>query len=74
MAHEVRYDKSHHAGATAEERIRNRLRPSNAHGKTTETHPTRTHQTTHYGQNGAMGGPLGGGPLYSGDQLIEKGK
>ena len=47
---EVRYDKSHHCGATAEERIRNRLKSSGGHGHSTETHPTRTHTHIHHGQ------------------------
>jgi hypothetical protein len=44
---EVRYDKSHHAGATAEERIHNGLKSSGGHGHSTETHPTRTHTHIH---------------------------
>jgi hypothetical protein len=47
MAHIV-YDKSHHAGATAEERIHNRLRSSGGHSESTETHPVRTHTHIHH--------------------------
>ena len=57
MAHIV-YDKSHHAGATAEERIHNRLRSSGGHSESTETHPVRTHTHIHHGQK--MSGPLYG--------------
>jgi hypothetical protein len=62
---EVRYDKSHHCGATPEERIKNRLKPSS--GKAgTETHPTRTHTTIHHGQHGEM-------PLYNtGGEIVRK--
>jgi hypothetical protein len=53
---EVRYDKSHHAGATAEARIQSRLKSSGGDGHTkTETHPTRTVTTVHHGQNGQGG-------------------
>jgi hypothetical protein len=46
---EIKYDKSHHAGATAEARIHSRLRSSNGSGDVqTETQPTRTVTTVHF--------------------------
>ena len=53
------------------QRIHDRAKPSGGHGHKTEVHH-KTITTVHHGQNGTMGGPLG--PLYSGDQLVEKGK
>ena len=49
---EVRYDKSHHAGATPEARIANRLRNSGVteeadHHAVHGTGPTRTHTNVH---------------------------
>jgi hypothetical protein len=49
---EVHYNKSHHAGATAEQRIANRLRNSgggSAPSETKETHPQRLHHNIHHG-------------------------
>jgi hypothetical protein len=44
------YIKSHHAGATAAERIQNRLRPSNdPSGRPIESWPQRTVSTVHRG-------------------------
>jgi hypothetical protein len=53
MACEVKYNTSHHAGADADARIRNRLRPSNdtanAESVTTVGHsPTRTVTSIHH--------------------------
>jgi hypothetical protein len=51
MAQEVKYDKSHHAGATPEARIANRLRNSGGeeadHHAVHGTGPTRTHTNIH---------------------------
>ena len=48
---EVKYDKSHHAGATPEARIANRLRNSGGeesdHTVVHGTGPTRTHTNVH---------------------------
>jgi hypothetical protein len=62
---EVRYDKSHHCGATAEERIKNRLKPSG--GKPgTETWPSRTHTVIH------GGGQQHSEPLYDRGEIINR--
>jgi hypothetical protein len=51
MAQEVRYDKSHHAGATPEARIASRLKNSGGeeadHHAVHGTGPTRTHTNIH---------------------------
>jgi len=48
---EIKYDKSHHAGATPEARIANRLRNSGGeeadHHAVHGTGPTRTHTNIH---------------------------
>jgi hypothetical protein len=63
---EIKYDTSHHAGATAEERIKSRLRSSGGEGKSTETHPVRTVHHIHHG------GQQHSGPLYgSGGDIIK---
>lgn len=59
---EVKYNQSHHAGATPQERIANRLKPSGMPGQggmaTHGTGPTRTHTFLHESGNvGAHGGP-----------------
>ena len=46
---EVKYDQKHHAGGTAEARIKSRLRSSSGSGQNVETHPTRTVHTIHRG-------------------------
>ena len=53
MAQEVKYNTSHHAGATADARIKHRLRPSNdtanADSVTTVGHsPNRTVTSVHH--------------------------
>jgi len=58
---EVKYDVSHHAGATAEERIHSRLKSSGGDGQSTETHPTRTHTHIHHGGQQHQHGPTHGG-------------
>jgi hypothetical protein len=57
---EIRYDKSHHAGGTADARISNRLRPSTApnadHVATKGTGPTRVVHAVHdHGQGAGAG-------------------
>jgi hypothetical protein len=57
---EIRYDKNHHAGGTADARISNRLRPSLApHADTVVTKgsgPTRTISSIHsHGQGAGTG-------------------
>ena len=51
MAQEVKYDRNHHAGATPEARIANRLRNSGGeeadHHAVHGTGPTRTHTNIH---------------------------
>ncbi len=51
MSQEVKYDRSHHAGATPEARIANRLRNSGGeeadHHAVHGTGPTRTHTNIH---------------------------
>jgi hypothetical protein len=56
MACEVKYNASHHAGATADARIKSRLRPSNdtahADSVTTVGHsPTRAVTSVHHSRN-----------------------
>jgi hypothetical protein len=57
---EVRYDKNHHAGATAEARIKHRLRPSNdtlnADSVTTVGNsPNRVVTSVHHSRNLSFG-------------------
>lgn len=51
MTQEVKYDRSHHAGATPEARIANRLKNSGGeeadHHAVHGTGPTRTHTNIH---------------------------
>jgi hypothetical protein len=51
MTQEVKYDRNHHAGATPEARIANRLRNSGGeevdHHAVHGTGPTRTHTNIH---------------------------
>jgi len=66
---QVRYDKNHHAGGTAESRITNRLRPSTApnadHVVTKGSGPTRVVHSVHdHGQ----GAGLGRGPRHGDNQ------
>jgi len=71
MVH-VKYDTSHHAGATAEARIRNRTRPSNdtlnADSVTTVGHsPTRTVTSVHHSRNKSFGKDnFGEGDIFGG--------
>jgi hypothetical protein len=55
MAQEVKYNTSHHAGATPEARIANRLRNSGGEGADHSvvhgTGPTRTHTNIHHSAN-----------------------
>jgi hypothetical protein len=65
MACEVKYNTSHHAGADADIRIRNRLRPSNdtanAESVTTVGHsPTRTVTSIHHSRVHVHGTPSPG--------------
>jgi hypothetical protein len=60
MPPEVKYDRSHHAGATPEARIANRLRNSGdtAHADHSVVHgtgPTRTHSQIHYSRQQKYG-------------------
>jgi hypothetical protein len=61
MAQEVKYDRSHHAGATPEARIANRLR--NSGGEEADYHavhgtgPTRTHTNIHNPGSSRQHGP-----------------
>jgi hypothetical protein len=68
---EVKYRTDHHAGATAEQRIKNRLRSSSAaHGgrpqdhlaadAMTQTTPTRTHTSIHHSGSAKQHGPTEG--------------
>jgi hypothetical protein len=55
MAVEVKYNRAHHAGATPEARIANRLKNSGGeeadHSVVHGTGPTRTHTNIHHSAN-----------------------
>jgi hypothetical protein len=61
MAQDVKYDRTHHAGATAEARIANRLKNSGDmgadHSVVHGTGPTRTHTNIHRSGHQAQHGP-----------------
>jgi hypothetical protein len=73
MSGEVKYDKGHHAGATPEARIANRLRNSgdtkNAdHVVQTGHSPTRVFHNVHHTRNTDYGKPDDSGRDVDGDE------
>ena len=69
MACEVKYNTSHHAGATPEQRIANRLKNSGdvAHADHHAVHgtgPTRTHTNSDHSRNEQYGDGVEGNDIH----------